>query len=176
MGTDDAGSGAVVAPHQQGGEPPCLAHLFEPATEPDAAALADLVRQLADAVVVSNRDGLVTFWNHAAERLFGWYADDVLGGSLDVIIPERFRARHWAGYRTVMATGITAYGTKLLEVPGVHRDGSTMSLAFTVTLLTDPELGTCTGIAAVIRDDTDAWQQRRALRAELAALRTGPAT
>jgi hypothetical protein len=90
---------------------------------------------------------------------------------LDVIIPERFRERHWARYRAVMATGTTAYGSTLLEVPGNHRDGRNMSLAFTVTLVTDPVLGSCTGVAAVIRDDTVAWQQRRALRNELNDLR-----
>ncbi|MEO5900368.1 MAG: PAS domain-containing protein [Ilumatobacteraceae bacterium] len=133
--------------------------------------LARLVHDLADAVVICDPDGDIMLWNDAATRLFGWTAADVVGTSLDIIIPERFRDRHWTGYRTVMATGKTAYGTKLLEVPGQHRDGTKLSIAFTVTLLTDPDNGTCTGIAAVIRDDTEAWQQRRTLRAELSELR-----
>jgi PAS domain S-box-containing protein len=163
-------------PIVEGGDAPCWAHMIEAPATPDDATLAQLVRNLADAVVVCDRDGDITFWNAAAERLFGWPAGDVLGTSLDVIIPERFRERHWAGYRTVMATGTTAYGSKLLEVPGNHRDGRSMSLAFTVTLLTDPVLGTCTGVAAVIRDDTVAWQQRRTLRAELNERRAAPTT
>ena len=160
----------------EGGDAPCWAHLFEEPAALDDSALVRLVHELADAVVVCDRDGTITFWNTAAERLFGWSAAEVLGTSLDVIIPERFRERHWAGYRTVMATGTTAYGSKLLEVPGNHRDGRNMSLAFTVTLLTDPVLGTCTGVAAVIRDDTVAWQQKRALRAELTELRAAQTT
>jgi PAS domain S-box-containing protein len=159
-----------------GGDPPCWSHLLEAAAEVDESTLARLISELADAVVICDRDGTITFWNTAAERLFGWPAVDVIGTSLDVVIPERFRERHWAGYRTVMATGTTTYGSKLLEVPGNHRDGRSMSLAFTVSLLTDPRLGTCTGVAAVIRDDTVAWQQRRALRAELTELRAAQPT
>src|ERR1700712_3319537 len=173
MTNDGRPHGEVI---DEGGDAPCWAHLVEPFEEPDEATLAGLVGELADAVVISDRHGTITFWNTAAERLFGWNAADVVGGSLDVIIPERFRERHWAGYRTVMATGETAYGTKLLEVPGIHRDGRSMSLAFTVTLLTDPVLGACPGVAAVIRDDTVAWQQRRALRAELMELRAAQPT
>ena len=78
----------------------------------------------------------------------------LLGRSLDLIIPERLRARHWDGYRRVMQTGRTEYGTRLLEVPAVHRDGRTISIAFTVTLLKRPGEQRPYDIVAVIRDDT----------------------
>lgn len=160
----------------EGGEAPCFAHLINHAqlTNDD---LADLVRQLADAVVVADSDGVITFWNDAATRMFGWSAAEAVGRSLDLIIPERFRERHWAGYRHTMATGHTSYGDRLLEVPALHRDGHTVSIAFTVTLLfaggTAPR-----AIAAVVRDDTARWHERRRLRAELAHLRgdTPPAS
>jgi PAS domain S-box-containing protein len=160
----------------EGGEAPCFAHLINHAqlTNDD---LADLVRQLADAVVVADSDGVITFWNNAATRIFGWSATEAVGRSLDLIIPERFRERHWAGYRNTMATGHTSYGDRLLEVPALHRDGHTVSIAFTVTLLfaggTAPR-----AIAAVVRDDTARWHERRRLRAELAHLRgdTPPAS
>jgi PAS domain S-box-containing protein len=160
----------------EGGEAPCFAHLIDHAqlTNDD---LADLLRQLADAVVVADSDGVITFWNNAATRIFGWSATEAVGRSLDLIIPERFRERHWAGYRNTMATGHTSYGDRLLEVPALHRDGHTVSIAFTVTLLfaggTAPR-----AIAAVVRDDTARWHERRRLRAELAHLRgdTPPAS
>lgn len=160
----------------EGGEAPCFAHLIDHAqlTNDD---LADLVRQLADAVVVADSDGVIMFWNNAATRIFGWSATEAVGRSLDLIIPERFRERHWAGYRNTMATGHTSYGDRLLEVPALHRDGHTVSIAFTVTLLfaggTAPR-----AIAAVVRDDTARWHERRRLRAELAHLRgdTPPAS
>jgi hypothetical protein len=89
---------------------------------------------------------------------------------LDLIIPERLRDRHWRGYRRVMETGHTDYGTRLLEVPALHRDGHTISVAFTVTLLTSHGIVRPQGIAAVLRDDTARWQERRRIRERLAML------
>jgi len=137
-------------------------------TESDLSAL---VHQLADAVVMADTAGTIVFWNEAAERLFGWPASEAVGQSLDLLIPERQRARHWDGYRRVMATGHTDYGDKLLEVPAVHRDGGRLSIAFTVTLLRRANERVPYGIAAVVRDDTQRWKERRQLQDELASLR-----
>ena len=135
------------------------------------AELAELIRGLADAVVIASPDGSITFWNDAATRLFGWTADEAIGHSLDLIVPERIRARHWHGYRQTMASGTTKYGDQLLEVPALHRDGRTLSIAFTVTLLFRAAEERPCAIAAVLRDDTERWQERRRLRDELTALR-----
>lgn len=131
--------------------------------------LAQLVRELADAVVIADPDGVIVFWNEAATNLFGWSAHDARGRSLDLIIPERLRDRHWAGYRRVMETGHTDYGSRLLEVPAVHQDGRTISVAFTVTLLVRPG-NRPDWIAAVLRDDTAGWQERRRTRERLSEL------
>ncbi|HEU5306455.1 MAG TPA: PAS domain-containing protein [Acidimicrobiia bacterium] len=129
-----------------------------------------LVQCLADAVLVTDRDGSITYWNDAAERVFGWSAAEALGRSLDLIIPERLRERHWQGYRHVVETGVTRYGDRLLEVPALRRDGEPCSIAFTVTVLTDAA-GRVERLVAVIRDDTTRWQDRRRLEAELRELR-----
>ncbi len=163
----------------RGGEPACAASMFEPPAELSPATLAALVADLADAVVVADPDGRIVFWNAAATRLFGFAAEEACRSTLDLIIPERLRARHWSGYQRTMATGLTSYGGRLLEVPALHRDGRALSIAFTVTLLVAPGTRIPIGIAAVIRDDTERWTERRALRAGLAALRerlTGAAT
>ena len=136
----------------------------------DDDALAQLVRNLADAVVIADATGTIVFWNEAAERLFGWTATEAAGHSLDLIIPERLRDRHWTGYRRVMETGHTDYGDRLLEVPAAHRDGRTISIVFTVSLLVRDGERRPDGIAAVIRDDTARRQERRELRERLAAL------
>lgn len=133
---------------------------------PDDTTLARLVDAMADAVIVADPGGQIVYWNPAAERLFGWPASAALGQSLDLIIPERQRRAHWEGYRSVMGSGHTRYGTELLQVPALHADGQRRSIAFTVTLLTDPD-GTVSGIAAVVRDETRRWADERALRAEL---------
>ena len=163
-------------PHDVGGEAPCHAHLLDEPPLVTDAALARLVRDLADAVVIADADGIITFWNDAATRLFGFTTGDAIGRSLDLIIPERLRERHWTGYRQTMATGHTSYGNQLLEVPALHRDGGTLSIAFTVTLLRHPGAERPYAIAAVLRDDTQRWQERKQLHDELAHLRAGHTT
>jgi PAS domain S-box-containing protein len=149
----------------EGGEAPCFAHLFDDAAlSVDDHVLAQLVRNLGDAVVIADADGTIAFWNDAATRLFGWSASEAVGRPLDLIIPERLRARHWDGYGRVMATGRTRYDGQLLEVPALHRDGHTISIAFTVTLLGPAGGVRPSGIAAVIRDDTERRAELRAAR------------
>ncbi|HEX4978430.1 MAG TPA: PAS domain-containing protein [Acidimicrobiales bacterium] len=142
----------------------------EPTTADDEL-LAAAMRGLADAVVIADGEGTIVLWNAAATRLFGWEEAEALGQSLDLIIPDRHRERHWEGYRRVMATGHTSYGDRLLEVPSLHRDpDKRLSIAFTVTLI-GPEGGAPRAIVAVVRDETQRWQERKALRAELEQLR-----
>jgi len=124
---------------------------------------------MPEAVIFADRQGLVRLWNRAAETMFGYSADEALGQSLDLIVPERFRARHWEGYRHVMATGVTSYGQQLLAVPAIRKDGQRISIEFSIALLKD-ERGEVTGAAAVVRDVTARWQAERELRRRLAAL------
>ena len=145
-------------PFDEGGEAPCFAHLWEDLGLGDRA------------VVIADAAGIVVFWNAAATALFGWSDDDAVGTSLDLIIPPRLRDRHWEGYRRVMATGHTDYGGRLLEVPALHRDGHTFSIAFTVTLLSRPGEPRPDAIAAVLRDDTARRKELRSLRDRVADL------
>lgn len=146
-----------------------------PATAPDRrvddADLAALFRDMADAALIADADGTIVLWNTAAERLFGWTAAEAVGKTLDLIIPERLRPRHWEGWKQVVATGVTRYGTTLLEVPALRRDGERMSIAFTVSLMTDPTSQHVSKVAAVLRDDTARWAERREQRDEIARLR-----
>ena len=158
------------AHRDEGGETPCMAQLFSEPERLTDSDFAQLAHELADGLVIADGEGLIMFWNDAATRIFGWSAADAVGGSLDLIIPERLRDRHWAGYRRVMATGETHYGDTLLEVPALHRDGRPLSIAFTVTLLHQPGTEAPFAIAALLRDDTERWQERRELRRRLAEL------
>ena len=87
-----------------------------------------LIQALADAVIVADLSGAIRFWNPAAERLFGFTEAEALSHSLDLIVPERFRERHWAGYKTTMATAQTRYAHDVLRVPAVHKDGRPLSI------------------------------------------------
>jgi PAS domain S-box-containing protein len=122
-----------------------------------------------DAIIAADTGGSIVLWNPAAERIFGYTANEALGQSLDLIIPERFRGRHWEGYSQVMETGQTRYSTEVLRVPAVHKDGRTLSIAFTVALLDAPDTKARV-IAATIRDETTRWNEERALRKRLAEL------
>ncbi len=139
--------------------------------------LSALIAAVGDAVIVADGAGNIILWNAAAERLFGYSEQEALGQSLDLIIPERLRKRHGEGYEHTMSTGVTKYGTTLLKVPAVTKDGTSLSIAFTVAMLNGPD-GKPTAIAAVIRDETARFTEDRALRkrlaeaeAELAALK-----
>ena len=127
------------------------------------------VEALGDAIVVADPSGAITVWNPAAERLFGFTQAEALGNSLDLIIPERLRERHWAGYGKTMASGETRYGHDLLRVPAVHKDGRVLSIAFTVGLLYGPQREVA-GIVAVIRDETTRFAEERNLRKRIAEL------
>lgn len=130
--------------------------------------LASFVASAADAIVIADREGRVVLWNGGAEKLFGYSAAEAMGESLDLVIPERFRARHWAGFRATMDTGHTRHAGAVLQVPASHKDGRRLSIAFTVALLTGAD-GRVTGIGAILRDDTARWQAERELRARLSA-------
>ena len=128
-----------------------------------------LVSAIGDAIIISDAKGSIVLWTPAAERMFGFTQSEALGKSLDLIIPERLRGRHWDGYHQTMATGQTRYGNEVLRVPAVDKAGRSLSIAFTVALLHSPE-HELTGIVAVIRDETSRFQEERNLRKRLAEL------
>lgn len=138
--------------------------------------LKQLVEAVGDAIVASDAGGAITLWNPAAERMFGFTENEALGQSLDIIIPQRQQQRHWDGYHKTMATGITRYGNDVLRVPAVHKDGHTLSIAFTVALLHTGD-GKVSAIVAVIRDETSRFAEERNLKKRLTELEmqlTGP--
>lgn len=128
-----------------------------------------LVQSLGDGAVISDAKGIITYWNPSAERIFGFSAHEALGASLDLIIPERLRQRHNEGYDHSMQTGTTQYGDKLLTVPAIHKSGRPLSIAFTVSMIIDPD-GKVVGVAAIIRDDTSRFNEQRMLRKRIAEL------
>ena len=125
-----------------------------------------LVEGAGDAIMVCDAKGAITLWNRAAERIFGFTEAEALGQSLDMIIPQRQRQRHWDGYQKTMETGITKYGADLLRVPALHKDGHTLSIAFTVSMLFS-QSREVTGIVAIVRDETTRFAEERKLRARL---------
>lgn len=138
----------------------------------DVSAIATtLVREAADAIVYADADGVIRFWNAGAARIFGFREDEAVGRSLDLIIPESLRERHWHGFRNTMRTGESRYGAgDVLAVPALRKDGMRISVEFTIVPFRG-DGGQMVGIAAVLRDVTSRFEQVRTLQRELAQLR-----
>ena len=126
-----------------------------------------LAREAPDAIVYADAEGVIRFWNRGAEQIFGWSAEEAVGRSLDLIIPEKLRDRHWEGWNKVMATGRSRYAAgELLAVPGLRKDGSRISVEFTILPFTTA--GRVLGMAAILRDVTRRFEEMQRLRRELA--------
>ncbi len=123
----------------------------------------------SDAIVGTDRDGLIRFWNPGPTRIFGFSSEEAIGRSLDLIIPDKLRARHWEGFRQAMATGRSRYGEgDLLAVPGLTKQGTRISLEFTISMLQSPE-GGVVGVVSILRDVSKRFEELRSLRQRLAA-------
>lgn len=130
----------------------------------------ELIMQLAndapDAILIADHQGIIRFWNSGAEKMFGHAATEAVGQSLDLIIPDNLRGRHWEGYWRVMASGETKYKTGLLSSPGICKDGARISLEFSMVLLRDSS-GGMLGCASIMRDVTEKWKKEKALKEKL---------
>ena len=124
-----------------------------------------LARDASDAIIYADAEGLIRFWNKAAERLFGFSEAEALGKTLDIIIPENLRQRHWSGYRETVRSGKSRYSAgDVLAVPALRKDGTRLSVEFTILPFRDRE-GRTLGMAATLRDVTRRFAEIKALRA-----------
>ena len=115
-----------------------------------AARCERVIDALGDAVFLLDTEGVIRLWNPGAEELFGHRAAELEGRTIDAILPERFRERHWAGWKRAMEGGETKYGRRqVLKTPVERADGSEVVVDLTVSFVT--EEGEVTGMAAVAR-------------------------
>jgi PAS domain S-box-containing protein len=129
-----------------------------------------IIDNAPDAILYSDPKGIICLWNKGAEHLFGYSSAEAIGQSLDIIIPERLRQRHWEGYYRVMESGESHYGEyDLLSVPALRKDGSQISCAFSIILLRDADGNPC-GIASIMRDGTKTREREQELKARIAEL------
>ena len=132
--------------------------------------LCDRIVEDAQAgIIFADEGGIIRLWNSGAEAMFGYTAAEAIGQTMEIIIPEKHRARHDEGYARVMQTGITKYGRDALAVPALRKDGSRISIEFTIVLVRSAQGGVI-GAAAIVQDVTARWERDKALRARLAAL------
>ena len=132
---------------------------------------AELVKRAADAIIYADQEGKIWFWNGGAERIFGFAESEAVGQSLDLIIPQNLRERHWQGFDKTMRTGESRYGAgDTLSVPAMRKDGVRISVEFTIAPFQD-DSGRMVGIAAILRDVTARFEQMRALQRQVAVSR-----
>lgn len=137
--------------------------------------LHSIVTQAPDAILAADASGVIQFWNHGAERIFSISADMAIGQSLDLIIPQNLRQRHWEGWAKVMMSGKSRYGEdELLRVPAIRENGDRFSCEFSIIMLKDNE-GKLSGVAAILRDVSEQWQREKNLRTELEVCKKGSA-
>ena len=128
-----------------------------------------IVSENSDAILFADREGTIRLWNKGAEAMFGYTAEEATGKSLDLIIPENLRGRHWEGYHKVMGSGETRYGTELLSAPGICKDGKRLSLEFSMVIVKGED-GAVLGTGAIIRDITIRWQKEKTMKERLKVL------
>jgi PAS domain S-box-containing protein len=127
-----------------------------------------LLREAADAIVFADAEGVIRLWNRGAERIFGFAETEALGQSLDIIIPDNLRSRHWEGFSATMRSGNTRFGSgEILAVPALRKDGRRISVEFTILPFRDNH-ARIIGIAAMLRDVTARFEEIRTLRCQLA--------
>ena len=125
----------------------------------------------SDAIIASDSEGIIRFWNPGAERIFGYAADEAMGQSLNLIIPERLRQRHWDAFRQTMQTGHSRYGeADVLSGPALRKDSTPLSVEFTIQPLRD-DSGVMTGMVAILRDVTQRFEEMRELKRNVAGAR-----
>lgn len=138
-------------------------YTFATGRDPDAGLFRLLVEQAADAMILTDRQGLVRVWNRKAEEVFGHAASEILGESLDRIIPEGLCEGSLSGLCGSGLLERAESGTCLLVVPALRRDGEKRYVDLALSVVLD-RLARVVGCLVIARDVSERH------RAELAVL------
>jgi PAS domain S-box-containing protein len=140
----------------------------EEAVHASESRLRAMLEAALDAVVTMDHRGRVLGWNHAAERIFGYGADEAVGRDMaELIVPPDLRASHRKGLARYLETGHAAVLDRRLELTGRHKNGSQFPVELTITRIGLPGPPTFTGYLRDISDRKRAEDDLRASRARL---------
>lgn len=128
-----------------------------------------IVAQTPDAIIFADCDRLVQVWNRGAEAVFGFSAAEIIGCSLDIIIPDRFRRAHWEGFRQAIASGRTQHGDHVRTTRATHKLGHRLYVDLSFGLVMNGA-GSVIGSVAVGRECSERYVSVKALREQLAEL------
>jgi PAS domain S-box-containing protein len=99
-----------------------------------------IVEQAHEGIIFIDCDNVVRLWNAGAEKLFGYSAQEVLGRSIDIIIPERFRQAHAEGLRRAVEAGHARLGGRVMTTRATHKSGSKMYVDLSFGLVKDDDV------------------------------------
>ena len=156
--------------------PPCYAGEFPGYFGEEMAPgglAADLLRDMAEALVFADKEGVIRAWNPGAEAIFGFSPAEALGRSLDLIIPEKLRAAHWRGFERAVAEGATRLGRRAMITRALRASGGTLYVDMSFAVVRNCS-GAVIGAVAVARDATGRYLEERRLRERLAELEKTP--
>ena len=123
-----------------------------------------LIQETGDAVILCDAQGVIRYWNNGAQRVFGFAETEAIGQTLDIIIPENLRARHWHGFAETVRTARSKYNAAdTLAVPALRADDQRISVEFTITVMCGND-GGVEGMGAIIRDVTERFEEIKRLR------------
>jgi len=121
---------------------------------------ARILDDVADALIYADRSGTIARWNRASITLFGFTAEEALGQSLDLIIPEHLRAAHWKGFDAALESGIMKLAGRPTLTRATHKDGRKLYIEMTFALVRD-QGGAVLGSVAMARDVTERVMRER---------------
>ena len=110
-----------------------------------------IVDQAPDAIIFADRQGMIQVWNNAAADCFGYPRDEVIGRSLDIIIPEHLRHAHWEGFGKAVASGHTTHGRLAMKTRATHKSGHKLYVSFAFSVVKD-QVGKVIGAMATARE------------------------
>lgn len=122
-----------------------------------------VVEQAPGAMIFADRDGTIRLWNARAETTFGYTANEAIGRSLDLIVPEDLRAAHWQGYHSAIASGHTQSDGQAMATRATHKLGAKLYVELTFGIVMDVHHDVL-GAVATARNITQRYLADRAQR------------
>lgn len=126
-----------------------------------------ILKSIHEALIYADLKGIIQYWNHGSETVFGFTAAEAVGQSLDIIIPEKLRKTHWDGYEKAIVRGDTISGRGSRITRALHKSGQTLYVDMSFAMVRD-QSNELIGSLAVARDATERYQEERKLRQQVA--------
>ena len=129
----------------------------------DASGLAEaILEQIAEAIIFTDPAGTIVQWNRTSTALFGYSAEEALGQSVDLIIPEHLRAAHWRGFNAAITNGVTTLQGRPTLTRALHKSGRRLYVEMSFAIVKSDSGSKVLGAVAAARDVTNRVERERA--------------